>query len=630
VNSDAKAFALDRSRFGPQPGDKAADESSIVAPTDSVLEVRLPAALLAERQFVVEATADGNDGVQQFQVLGAPPTPMPIWDGKGPVVASPNNDASARLIRQLDQFRNCFPVFICYPHIIPVDEVVCLKQYHREDDMLGRLFLDDAQQGRLDQLWEEHRFVSQWPLAENNYLPLFIGFTTQDQPKELTAYYEGLREPFRKRAEAFENDIEAAASAQLDVLLRFTSRAYRRPLRDDEKTSLAGQCKALRAKGVSGDEAFRGVLTRVLVSPSFLFRMELAPPGKKAGPVNEYELAMRLSYFLWSTLPDEELTHLAAEGKLHDSNVLQQQARRMLKDDRVRSLAVEFGTQWIHVRDFLEFNEKNEKLFPTFDANLRAEIYEESVRFFQDLFQNDEPVTCLIDANYTYLNESLARHYGIPGVAGPQWQKVQGVKQYGRGGVLALASVLSKEAGASRTSPILRGNWVVETLLGEKLPRPPPDVPKVADEQATGDLTMRQIIEKHTQTASCAVCHQRIDPFGFALERYDAIGRARDTEANGQPIDCRARLKDGSEFEGIDGLRTYLLTKKKDVIVRLFCRRLLGYALGRAVTLSDQTLIVEMMAELEKSQGHVNAAVLAIVRSPQFNNIRGSDYGDEE
>jgi mono/diheme cytochrome c family protein len=630
VNSGTKPFGLDRGRFGPQPADKAADETSIVARAGSVAEIRLPAALLAGRQFVVDATADQNDGVYQFQVLTAPPPPVPTWDGKGPLVSSPSGDAFARLIRQLDQFRQCFPVFICYPHIIPVDEVVCLKQYHREDELLGRLFLDDAQQGRLDRLWEEHRFISQWPVAENDYLPLFIGFTTQDQPKELTAYYEGMREPFRKRAEAFNNEVEAATPRQLDALLRFASRAFRRPLRDDEKASLTSQYKALRAKGVPGDEAFRGVLTRVLVSPSFLFRMEEAPPGKKAGPVNDYELATRLSYFLWSTFPDEELTGLAAEGKLRDPSVLAQQARRMLKDDRVRSLAVEFGTQWIHVRDFLEFNEKNEKLFPTFDAGLRSDIYEESVRFFQDLFQNDEPVTCLIDADYTYLNESLARHYGIPGVAGPQWRKVDGVKQYGRGGVLALASVLSKEAGASRTSPILRGNWIVETLLGEKLPRPPPDVPKVADEQAVGELTMRQIIEKHTQTASCAVCHQRIDPFGFSLERYDAIGRARDKETNRQPIDCQARLKDGTEFNGIDGLRTYLLSKKKDVIVRLFCRRLLGYALGRSVTLSDQTLIDDMMAELEKSHGHVDAAVLAIVRSPQFNNIRGSDYDEEE
>ncbi len=464
-------------------------------------------------------------------------------------MALPNSDAYQRLVRRLDDFRQCFPTFICYPHIIPVDEVVCLKQYHRDDEPLVRLFLNDEAKHRLDRLWEEHRFVSQWPVAESNYLPLFIGFTTQDQPKELTTYYEGLREPFRKRAQAFEGELEAATPRQLEALLDFAARAFRRPLRDDERDALASQYKAFRAKGVSADEAFRGVLTRILVSPSFLFRIEHAPPGKKPGPVSDYELATRLSYFLWSTLPDGELTHLAAEGKLHDREVVRQQAQRMLQDSRVRALAVEFGTQWIHVRDFAEFNEKNEKLFPTFDANLRSDIYEESVRFFQDLFQNDDPVTCLIDADFTYLNESLARHYGITGVTGPEWRKVEGVKKYGRGGVLALASVLSKEAGASRTSPILRGNWIVETLLGEKLPWPPPDVPKVADEQAAGELTMRQIIEKHTQTASCAVCHQRIDPFGFSLE---ALRRHRPRPRQGNK---RTAHRLPGEVKGRNGIR---------------------------------------------------------------------------
>jgi hypothetical protein len=189
-----------------------------------------------------------------------------------------------------------------------------------------------------------------------------------------------------------------------------------------------------------------------------------------------------------------------------------------------------------------------------------------------------------------------------------------------------LASVQTKESGASRTSPVLRGNWVVETLLGEKLPRPPPNVPRLPEEEGSEGLTMRQLVQKHTRVAECAVCHQRIDPFGFALEKYDPIGRLREKDLGGLAIDCRAKLKDGTEFEGIDGLRDYLLTKKKDVIVRLFCRRLLGYALGRAVTLSDQPLVDEMVAELNKKDGRMSAAVLAIVRSPQFRMMRGRDF----
>jgi hypothetical protein len=232
-----------------------------------------------------------------------------------------------------------------------------------------------------------------------------------------------------------------------------------------------------------------------------------------------------------------------------------------------------------------------------------------------------------VDADDTFLNETLAKHYGIPGVTGPQWRRVSGVKKYGRGGILGLASVQTKEAGASRTSPVLRGNWVVETLLGEKLPRPPANVPKLPEDERNNDgLTMRQLVMKHTSVPECAVCHVRIDPFGFALERYDPIGRWRDKDLGGLPVDARAKLKDGTEFDGIHGLRNYLLTKKKDVIVRLFCRRLLGYALGRSVTLSDQPLIDEMIAELNRNDGRLSAAVLTIVRSSQFRMIRGSEF----
>ena len=186
----------------------------------------------------------------------------------------------------------------------------------------------------------------------------------------------------------------------------------------------------------------------------------------------------------------------------------------------------------------------------------------------------------------------------------------------------------AKQAGASRTSPVLRGNWVVETLLGEKLPRPPANVPQLPEEEGADKLTVRQQVERHAKDPACAVCHVRIDPFGFALEKYDPIGRLREKDLGGLAIDAKSKLKDGTEFEGIDGLRNYLLTKKKDVVVRLFCQRLLGYALGRAVTLSDTALIDEMVSELNRNDGRIGAAVLVIVRSPQFRMVRGSDFGE--
>jgi hypothetical protein len=311
------AYGLKKEAFGKQ----SSDEASLVVAANSVTEVRLPAALFRGRSFVVEGKFDGTPGdrLAQFQVLTAPPAPDNRWDGKSPVVASASGNGYKHLLQGYADFRRCFPKLICFPRILPDDEVVCLKMFHREDGELARLFLDDDQQRRLDRLWVEHRFISQQPVAENNYLPQFIGFVTQDQPKELLDYFEGQRGAFRKRAEDFAKDVEAAVPGQLDALLNFAARAYRRPLAEKEKADLLALYQTLRGKGVSGEEAFRGVLARVLVSPAFLFRVEQAPTGKDPGPVNDWELATRLSYWLWSSVPDDELRRLAAAGQLRET-----------------------------------------------------------------------------------------------------------------------------------------------------------------------------------------------------------------------------------------------------------------------------------------------------------------------
>lgn len=619
-------------RFG-LPKEKFTD-ADLVAASNAVIEIKLPAALFIGREFVVDAKLDGNAGDRLVRVRGgvapgADATRLAVERWDGPLLGSANAAAYKKIVAGHAEFRKVFPLFICFPQVVPTDEVVTLKMFHREDEPLIRMFLTDEQTRKLDRLWAEHRFVSRQPVAEYDYLPQFMGYTTQDTPKAFQQFFIDRKPLFKKHADEFLKEEEAAIPKQLDALLKFAGRAYRRPVKEKEKADLRALYKSIRDKGVTHEEAFRGVLARVLVSPAYLFRIEQAPAGQEPRPVNDWELATRLSYFLWSSAPDDELRKLASDSKLRDPKVLATQVQRMIKDDRLRALAIEFGTQWLHVRGFDEFNEKNEKLFPTFDAKLRKAIYEESILFFQDLFQSDRPVTAILSADYTFLNETLAKHYGIPGVSGEQWRRVEGesVRKNGRGGILGLASVQAKQAGASRTSPVLRGNWVVETLLGEKLPRPPANVPRLPEEEGGADkLTMRQQVEKHASVQSCAVCHQRIDPYGFALERFDAIGRRRDKDFGGLAIDSLAKLKDGTEFDGIDGLRNYLLTKKKDVIVRLFARKLLGYALGRSVTLSDTALLDEMAAELNKSDGRVSAAVLVIVWSPQFRMIRGSDF----
>ena len=251
------------------------------------------------------------------------------------------------------------------------------------------------------------------------------------------------------------------------------------------------------------------------------------PTGINTAPVTTLELASRLSFFLWSSVPDAELRRVAERGELTDEKTLQTQTRRMLDDDRTRRLAIEFACQWLHLRDFDQHDEKSPQHFPEF-AVLRDDMYEETVQFFTHLFREDGSILDILDADYTYLNEPLAKHYGIPNVSGEQFRRVDNLDAYSRGGILTQASTLARQSGASRTSPILRGNWVAETLLGERLPRPPKNVPQLPDgDDATAELTMRQLVEQHTADAACAKCHSRIDPYGFALEQFDAIGRTR-------------------------------------------------------------------------------------------------------
>ncbi len=604
----ATSFGLPKERFDA--------DGNLVVEANTSKSIRLPAALFVGRTFAAEAVlsepADGRAAILSAR-----------WDGKSPLLAGPGG--LAKLKKGFDSFRELFPLFLAFPPVIPTDEVVSLKMFHREDEPLRRLFLNESERKELDHLWAEHGFVSKQYRLENEHLPQFIGFVTQDQPKAMEVYFVGQKPAFQKRADDLSASEVGAEPKHLDALLAFAAKAYRRPLKPAEGEELRKLYRSVRAAGASHDEAIRGALQRIFVSPSFLFRIEAAPPGKEPKPVSDWELATRLSYFLWSSMPDDELRRLAAAGKLRDPKVLEDQTRRMLADGRTRSLAIEFGTQWIHVRGFDGHNEKNEKLFSSFTPELRSAMNEEAIRFFQDLFQADRKVTDILDSDTTFLNETLAKHYGVPDVAGPDWRRVEGVKQYGRGGILGFASVQAKQSGALRTSPVLRGNWVVETLLGEKLPKPPPNVPKLPEEEGTEKLTTRQQTERHVSDASCAACHVRIDPFGFALEKYDPIGRRRDKDFGGLPLDSKAKLRDGAEFDGIDGLRNYLLTKKQDVIVRLFCKRLLGYALGRSVTHSDTATLDEMVAEMKKIDGRVGAAVRVIVASPQFRMARGAD-----
>ena len=655
ANAAQSKWGLDPALFGKHPNGSAVDAASLCVQAPSVIEVRLPAELVAGSEFVTTGALDpvsGAEGSVQLQVLttkpdaksGLRPSGTNVADAQGawtssnatvsfgtPTVTNEGSAARKKLESAFEEFRQMFPAALCYTKIVPVDEVVTLTLFHREDEQLARLMLDDAQRAQLDRLWDELRFVTQDALTLVDAFEQIWQYSSQDGPNAPNGdkRLEPLGVVIKQRAAEFKQRLADTQPRQLDAVLEFADRAYRRPLTGAETAELRGLYAKLRAEELPHEDAIRLTLARVLVAPAFLYRLERAAPRREAGPVSDGELASRLSYFLWSSAPDAELRAAAATGKLHEPDVLVAQLRRMLRDARTRRLATEFACQWIHVRDFDHLDEKSDRHFPTF-TTLRGAMYEESIRFFTDLFQRDGAVSDILDADYTFLNEPLAKHYGIPGVSGGEWRRVGGMKKFGRGGILGQAATLAKNSGASRTSPILRGNWVAEALLGDRLPKPPKDVPRLPEEESADTLTVRQLTEKHTTDPRCAGCHVRIDAFGFALEGFDAIGRARDKDLADRPIDVKATLRDGTPLDGLDGLRRYLLTTRRREFTDQFCRKLLGYALGRAVQLSDRPLLAEMRGALETHDGRIGAAFETVVRSRPFLQIRGKEFSNEE
>lgn len=629
------AIGLDPERFGKSTDGSAVDPASLGVHAPSVIAIDLPADLAAGSEFVVGASLhpeSGKDGSVQValateetpfvrtQGRGARPAAMSAIDPSLPVLVQNAGEARGRLERSFDAFRELFPAALCYYKIVPVDEVITLTLFHREDESLRRLMLNEEESRELDRLWEELHFVSRDKLTMVDAFYQLLEYASQDgRPSD----FEPFRKPILDGAANFREAQAAAEPAHLAAVVDLARRAFRRPLSTQEEEAFRGLYAKLREQGISHDDAIDLTLARVFVSPAFLYRLESAPEGNTPAQLNDFELASRLSYFLWSSLPDEELLRFAGEGKLREPDVLLNQTRRMMKDDRVRRLAQEFGCQWLQVYDFDTLDEKSERHFPEF-VSLRGEMKEEVIRFLTDLFQNDGSLIALFDANHVFVNDKLATFYGIPNVAGDDWRRIEDAKQYGRGGVLGLAATLAKNSGASRTSPILRGTWISEVILGEKLPKPPKNVPILPDEESsTAELTVRQLVEKHTSDPKCANCHRRIDPFGFALENYDAIGRHRTVDLSQHPIDAKTTLPDDAAINGAEELRAYLMGEKRDVVVRQFVRKLLGYSLGRSVQLSDEPLLDEIETKLKGNEYCFSTVVESIVLSPQFRSIRG-------
>jgi cytochrome c553 len=562
--------------------------------------------------------------------------------------------------------------------------------YFRDDQPLYDMVLDAKGRRELDRLWQEFDFFASVPQRMhssfvwfertdstymrdpefNPYRPEDKSITEQDKIKKLSELYldkaiknevspvvqQAIKEHFdlvASNIQRVEQQRIAAEPRHLQSLLAFAEQAYRRPLTQAERDGLLNFYHHSREQnGASHEEAMRDSVAAVLMSPNFCYRVDLAEAsglanangkplankvalGKPADsatslntqPLSSYALASRLSYFLWSSMPDAELLTHAKSGDLQQPEVLAAQARRMLKSPRASNFAAEFVGHWLESRRFEEHNAVDRERFPSFDSELREAMYQEPLHFFIDLIQNDRPVQNLLYGDYTFINAPLAQLYGIPGhFSSDEWVRVNQVAQYGRGGVLPMAVFLTANSPGLRTSPVKRGNWIVKRVLGEHIPPPPATVPALpADEKNLGELTVREALAQHRANPACAACHAHFDSFGLSLEGYGAIGERRTVDFGGRPVDASAEFPGGFKGDGLVGLRDYIRAHREQDFIDNMASKLLSYALGRSLLLSDDVLIDQMKSRLTSEHYRFGAMVEAIVTSKPFRTKRATN-----
>jgi mono/diheme cytochrome c family protein len=507
------------------------------------------------------------------------------------------------------------------------DAFVLKVKYQRSDRFFTENMVDGADRDRLNQAWND--LFGSWPYHDA-YLGMLIdhyGLTLKSrriddlaaaqiatQPAAARPYLTALRAHYDevRKTEAL------AAPGHLTDALTFASRAWRRPLTATEKTSLRAFYQKSRAlHQLDHDGAMRAVIARVLVSPAFLYRVETVSRGPEKA-LDGYELASRLSFFLWSSIPDDELRRAAAAGELSTPAQLAKQVKRMTADPKARRLSTEFFGQWLGFYHFDQYRGVDTGRFPEFTDQVRTAMYDEAVSTFEYIVRQNRPVKEILFADYTFLNKPLAKFYGLQQDVKSEDTvvKVEGANAFNRGGALRLGSVLTTTSAPLRTSPVKRGDWVLRRVLGAPTPPPPADAGTLpGDDKSFNGLTLRQRLTEHKRNATCAACHLRIDPLGFPLEGFDAVGRSRAKYADGQAVDDTGELADKKTIAGASGLLEYLQGKDKQVMTTL-SRKMLGYALGRTVLASDRPLIGAMTAA--GMTASFSDLALEIVTSRQF------------
>eukprot|EP00913_Durusdinium_trenchii_P013398 g12579.t1 len=623
-----------RLSFGRHPQRKNLSPDSIAVAVPALIEIPLTAELVRKlngKRFLfrceLESGRDRDGGVLVQHSLGTPPTDA--YGADVELLVHPGGRLAKELATSAETFCRTFPNRFFY-----VDKQRGLAAgfhlvdgFFRDDHPLVEKVLTDRQVARLNKLWRELNFVTN---ADETLLRGFVWFERAErhvlhdkrfdflraedpllvqekllgrfervylgkmgvklkgdtlQPLKSNSRYEmihGFFQRIRKGLARQRTLMQAAESAGLQDLEALAARAYRRPLRDKETKAIRHLYQSLRRQKQGVEDSLRGVLVAVLMSPDFCYRFNEPPSGAGIYPLTDTALASRVSYFLWSSLPDEKLLAAVRDGKLHQPRQLLPETRRMIRDPKIAAFAREFFGQWLRYRDYLSKDPINAKAFPGYTEELRRAMFEEPIRLATDLIQRDRPITDLINSDVTFVNGVLARHYGgdiarqyqarsnksiaelkrsgspIPKNPNAVWHRVSGLRKAGRGGLFGMSVILTKNSKGERTSPVKRGFWAVHHLLGQHFPPPPTDVPELPTNEKLAKKTIRQLMVAHTAHPKCAMCHKHFDSLGLAMEGFDPIGRARTKDLAGRPVDNVAHFPNGKQARGISGLIDYV------------------------------------------------------------------------
>jgi len=673
--------------FGKHPRGEPLDADSLALQVPCVLTIPLePKALagLLNKQLLLDceldAQASTESAVYLQQAMRQQPG-APLGTG-AEILMRPDSPLAKELAAAAGPFCHAFPnrFYFADANRGLAAGFHLVEGFFRDDQPLMEKVLTSAERAELDCLWKSLHFVTQsvetmfrgfvwFERAERHVLhDKRFDIIRSEDPQlvkpELMAKFErhylekmgvtllpdsvqpekpnpqfdlihGFFEQVRAGLSDYDRTLQQAEAPALHDIEQLAERAYCRPLRADETKALRALYQQLREQGEGVEDSLRGMFSAVLMSPDFFYRSPEAPEGGGVQPLAQTALARRLSYFLWSAPPDEELLAAARAGKLQDEAVLQAQTKRMLKDPRIESFAREFFGQWLRYRDYLSKDPIPPGAFAGYDAPLRQAMFEEPTRLITHLLQQDQPVGELLHGDSTFVNAALAKFYGgdierqyhsTDGKGSPSdWRRVEGLRGMGRGGLLGMPVILAKNSAGSRTSPVKRGFWVVHHLLGQHFPPPPANVPELPKTEKEASKTIRELLAAHTANRQCAMCHVHFDGLGLTMEGFDAVGRSRNKDLAGRAIQATGPMPGGGQAEGIAGLIDYIEHRRQSDFQHNFSRKLLGYALGRSVTLSDQPLLADMEKKLQSGQGF-SVLFEAVVLSPQFRQQRGRDF----